>query len=147
MEIVSDDVAVGVTTNPDGTARDLLEIPVTAFCGWVKSDGETVLIYTDNWFMEWLEIPADKVVYQVKGADRQHDEFKSAVWVEADAEVTRYTDESMEAHQANEAFAAAGGPTTLASSRRRGQKGKAGYFGKRPDRTDADKPPPSRHRP
>lgn len=134
MAVESDDVALGVTTNADGSARDLLENPVRAFCGWVKADEDTIYLYTDNWFMAWLEIPADKVVYQVKGSERPHDEFKSTIWVEADARLTRHTLESPEEREAREAFVAAG----------TGQTATAAYFA-RPDQVVAyDKPPPSR---
>lgn len=60
-----------------------------AFVGWVKADGEQVKVITDVWAREWLAIPAEGVVHQVKGAERPHDEFMSVVWVFAETQVAR----------------------------------------------------------
>lgn len=93
MAIESDDAALGVTTDAAGNERDLQAEPVVTFTGWVKTDGETLRLFTHPWFVEWLEIPTSAVVHQVKGAERPHAEFRSTLWVLASADVTSYVAE------------------------------------------------------
>jgi hypothetical protein len=103
MAVQSDDTALGVTIDAAGNERDLQAAPVVTFCGWVKTDGDSLRLFTDPWFVEWLEIPTSAVVHQVKGVERPHDEFRSTLWVLASADVTSYVSEPVGGDQGAEA--------------------------------------------
>lgn len=116
MAVESDDAALGVTTDAAGNERDLQAEPVVTFCGWVKTDGETLRLFTDPWFVKWLEIPTAAVVHQVKGVERPHDEGRSTLWVLASADVTSYVcDGSAEGEQADDGEQVADRPAPAAA--------------------------------
>lgn len=86
IELQADELATKVTSSSPDPVRTK---PVVQFCGWLEVNGASVRLFTDPGFGEWFEIPTDKIVHQIPGVDREHDEGRSCIWVLADTVVVK----------------------------------------------------------
>jgi hypothetical protein len=83
-DLIEDPIAQAVAEFTQDGAR------VVTFCGWVKNvDDVTLHIYDDGDFNEYFAIKIADVVYQLVGDSCPHENFRSVLWVDASASITR----------------------------------------------------------